>query len=219
MGEYNLLHTAPKVERDVAARLVDKAANRAAALRYGVEYFDGARQQGFGGYRYDGRWVAVARDVVARYGLAPGDRVLDIGCGNGLLVKDLTDRGIDAEGLDVSAYALGEAPADISGRLRQGNALSLPYADASFDAVLCINTIHNLDRAGCIAALREIGRVLRRPEAAFVQVDAYTSPQEKALFEDWCLTALTYLRPEEWVALFREADYRGDYFWTILQLE
>jgi hypothetical protein len=50
-----------------------------------------------------------------------------------------------------------------------------------------------------------------------VQVDAYRSEEEKALFESWCLTAETYLQPAEWVALFQQANYSGDYYWTILQ--
>jgi hypothetical protein len=50
-----------------------------------------------------------------------------------------------------------------------------------------------------------------------VQVDAWRSEEEKALFESWCLTAETYLRPDEWVALFQQAGYSGDYYWTILQ--
>ncbi|HWK44696.1 MAG TPA: class I SAM-dependent methyltransferase [Stellaceae bacterium] len=219
MGQYNLLRTVPNIQRDVSARTHDKQVNRAAALKFGVEYFDGPREQGYGGYRYDGRWVAIAQDIIGRYGLKPGDRVLDIGCAKGFLVKDLVEAGIDAQGLDISAYALEASPPEMRHRLHLGNALSLPFADHYFDAVLCINTIHNLDRGGCLTALREINRVLRRPEAAFVQVDAFTSPEEKSLFEDWCLTALTYLQPEEWVALFHEAGYVGDYYWTILRLD
>jgi hypothetical protein len=60
-------------------------------------------------------------------------------------------------------------------------------------------------------------RVVRDPAKCFVQVDAWRSEEEKALFESWCLTAETYLQPAEWVALFQQAGYSGDYYWTILQ--
>jgi ubiquinone/menaquinone biosynthesis C-methylase UbiE len=103
------------------------------------------------------------------------------------------------------------------GRLHLGTAERLPFPDASFDAVLSINTIHNLDTKGCIRALREMRRVVRNPVCCFVQVDAYRSDDEKALFESWCLTAVTYLRPSEWISLFQEASYSGDYYWTILE--
>jgi hypothetical protein len=65
--------------------------------------------------------------------------------------------------------------------------------------------------------LQEMVRVVRDPARCFVQVDAWRSEEEKALFESWCLTAETYLRPDEWVTLFQQAGYSGDYYWTILQ--
>jgi hypothetical protein len=83
--------------------------------------------------------------------------------------------------------------------------------------VLSINVIHNLDRAGCLTALREMERL--SPGRGFVQVDAYRNPVEKAFFEDWMLTAKTYLTPEGWLDLFAEAGYKGDWYWTILELD
>jgi hypothetical protein len=85
------------------------------------------------------------------------------------------------------------------------------------DLILSINTIHNLDRAGCIRALREMERVA--PGRGFVQVDAYRSQAEKAIFEEWMLTAKTYLTPDGWLDLFREAGYKGDWYWTIIELD
>ncbi len=182
-------------------------------------YFDGPREYGYGGYRYDGRWVPVARDIVAHFGLAPGMRVLDIGCAKGFLVKDLMQAGLDAYGADVSRYALTHCEPEVVGRLHLASAVELPFPDKSFDAVLSINTIHNLDREGCGRALREMTRVVRNTEKCFVQVDAYRSAEEKDIFESWCLTAETYLPPAEWIALFDQAAYAGDYYWTILKAD
>ena len=91
MAEVNLLQAYPKAARDIAQRVKDKEANRELASKFGFEYFDGPREQGYGGYHYDGRWVPIARRFVAHFGLKPGDRVLDVGCAKGFLVKDLTD--------------------------------------------------------------------------------------------------------------------------------
>ncbi len=220
MGLFNLLQTVPNVRRNVSARLVDKDRNRQLASQFGEAYFDGTREQGYGGYIYDGRWLAVARAAVDRYGLGPNSRVLDIGCAKGFLVHDLiqVQPGLDAVGLDISSYALAHAKPEVADRLVQGCATALPFPDQSFDAVLSINTIHNLDRAGCIQALREMTRVCRQPRHCFVQVDAYRNEAERDLFEAWMLTAKTYGTPEYWHELFSEADYSGDYFWTILEL-
>jgi SAM-dependent methyltransferase len=218
MAEVNLLRALPQTKRQVSKRAQGKTEEViAVAKEFGEMYFDGPREYGYGGYRYDGRWIPVAADVVSHFGLRPGMKVLDIGCAKGFLVKDLLDRGLDAFGLDVSRYALLHCPPDIAGRLHLGSADLLPFPSGSFDAVLSINTIHNLDRDGCLRALREMTRVARDPKKCFVQVDAYRSQAEKNVFESWCLTALTYMRPVEWIALFKEAGYQGDYYWTIME--
>lgn len=219
MAEVNLLRALPKVKRNIRQREVGKTSEVIATARqFGKEYFDGPREYGYGGYRYDGRWIPVARDIVRHFALAPGMRVLDIGCAKGFLVKDLMQvcAGLEAFGIDISTYALRNCEPEVAGRLQHASAEKLPFPDRSFDAVLSINTIHNLDRSGCVTALQEIGRVCRHPKKAFVQVDAFRTDTEKGLFEGWCLTALTYLTPGEWTKLFAEAGYQGDYYWTIL---
>jgi SAM-dependent methyltransferase len=220
MAELNLLRALPSIKRPIQKRSDAKdAAVVAVAKQFGEMYFDGPREYGYGGYRYDGRWLPVACDIIERYGLKPGMRVLDVGSAKGFLVKDLMQvcRGLEAFGLDISMYALTHCEPETVGRLHLGTAESLPFPNASFDAVLSINTIHNLDRASCIQALREMVRIACDPAKCFVQVDAYRTAEEKALFESWCLTAMTYLTPAEWIELFGQSGYVGDYYWTILQ--
>jgi len=218
MAEVNLLRRYPKAKRNVTKRADAKTPEHIRISReYGREYFDGDRAYGYGGYRYDGRWKPIAEDMIAHFGLKPGMRVLDIGCAKGFLVKDfmLMAPGLDAFGLDVSHYAAMTCEPETVGRIHIGNALSLPFPDHSFDAVVSINAIHNLDRAGVIQALQEIERVTRDSKA-YVQVDSYKSEEEKELFLDWVLTAHTHGYPEEWKAIFAEAGYHGDYYWTLL---
>ena len=222
MAEVDLLRALPKTKRNIAKRKQGKDSSVVAiSKQFGEMYFDGPREYGYGGYHYDGRWVPVARDMVKHLDLAPGMRILDVGCAKGFLVKDLmTVRpGLDTYGLDISRYALLHCDPKVVGRLHLGSAVELPFPDASFDAVISINTIHNLDRADCLRALTEISRICRRPDKCYVQVDAYRTEEEKELFESWCLTALTYLTPAEWIELFGEASYSGDYYWTILEPE
>src|ERR1700722_1805932 len=90
MAEVNLLDKLPKGKRNLNARATAKTDDHIRISReYGEQYFDGPREYGYGGYRYDGRWVPVARDMIAHFDLKPGDRVLDVGCAKGFLVKDL----------------------------------------------------------------------------------------------------------------------------------
>lgn len=217
--EVNLLARYPKARRNVAARLGNKEENRRIALQFGKEYFDGTREQGYGGYRYDGRWLPIAEDMVRHFGLKAGDRVLDVGCGKGFLVKDLMKAcpGLEAFGIDISEYAVLHCEPEVVGRLHVGNAIHLPFPDHSFQAVISINTIHNLERAGCLEALKEMQRLA--PGSGYVQVDAYRNPEERQIFEDWMLTARTYGTPADWREILREAGYTGDYFWTFLALD
>jgi len=215
--EVNLLAGLPQIKRNVAARLTAKTPeNVAAAQQFGQAYFDGTRETGYGGYRYDGRWLPVARDIVAHFGLKPGDRVLDIGCAKGFLVKDLIAvcPGLEVFGLDVSEYALMHCDPEVVGRLHLGSAEKLPFPDNSFTAVLSINTLHNLNRDALLLALKEIQRL--SDGHAYVQVDSYRNEEERKLFEDWVLTAKFHDYPEIWRAVFDEAGYTGDFYWTFV---
>jgi ubiquinone/menaquinone biosynthesis C-methylase UbiE len=215
MAEVELLRALPKGKRNITARESAKTDEHIRISReYGEMYFDGPRELGYGGYRYDGRWQAVAKDIVDHFGLTPGDRVLDVGCAKGFLVKDLLALGIDAYGLDVSRYALMHCEPEAIGRLHLGSADSLPFPDDSFAAVLSINTIHNLPRDRCAIALSEMQRLA--PGKGFVQVDSYHTPQQKEVFESWVLTAKFHDYPQGWVSLFNEAGYTGDWYWTII---
>jgi ubiquinone/menaquinone biosynthesis C-methylase UbiE len=218
MAEVDLLRSLPRTKRNIQKRAEGKdPAVIAIAKQYGVEYWDGDRKYGYGGYRYDGRWRSVARDMIVHFGLKPGMRVLDVGCGKGFLVKDLMleSPGLEAFGLDISLYALMHAEKEVVGRLHLGSGDTLPFPDRSFDCVLSINTIHNFPRHRAVKAMQEIQRL--SGGRAFVQVDSYRTPQQKEIFESWVLTAEFHDYPEGWVKLFRESGYTGDYYWTIIE--
>ena len=218
MAEVDLLRALPRTQRNVHKRAEGKDANVVAiAKQFGEMYWDGPRQYGYGGYRYDGRWRAVARDIVAHFGLKPGMRVLDVGCGKGFLVKDLILEcaGLEVFGLDISRYALMHGEPEVIGRLHLGSGDSMPFPDRSFDCVLSLNTVHNFTRPRALTAMREIQRLCGG--RAFVQVDSYRTTAQKEIFESWVLTAEFHDYPQGWLKLFEEAGYTGDYYWTIIE--
>ena len=84
MREVNLLDAYPRIKRPIKERAQWKdrtEESRAIAKQFGREYFDGSRDEGYGGYYYDGRWKAVAKRMIEYYGLTGGERILDIGSG------------------------------------------------------------------------------------------------------------------------------------------
>ena len=219
MAEINLLASYPRAKRNLTARKLGQAENRIIARQFGREYFDGLREQGYGGYCYDGRWLPIARDIASHFRLKRGDRVLDIGCAKGFLMRDLTEvvPGLEVWGLEISQYAIDSCHPDARGRMVRGTAQKLPFASASMTAALCINVVHNLGREACVEAVREIERVA--PGRGYIQVDAYRNDDERDAFLDWVLTAETLGKPAMWHDLFERAGYTGDYYWTILEVD
>ena len=219
MSEINLLRHYPRARRKMDKPRSLDPLNREIALKFGAEYFDGKREQGYGGYHYDGRWVPIAQDIVRHFGLKSGSRVLDVGCAKGFLAKDLMAvcPGLQVYGLDISEYAIRHGEPEMMGHCVVGTADRLPFRDGSFDVVLSINTLHNLERDRLIQALREMERLA--PGRGYIQVDAYRNEAERDIFMGWVLTARTFLKPEEWATIFAEAGYRGDYYWTILDVD
>jgi ubiquinone/menaquinone biosynthesis C-methylase UbiE len=205
------LHTGTK--RDYLKRVLeaDKAECAERAIQWGRDYWDGDRKTGYGGYRYDGRWRPVAEAIVKHYGLQPGARILDVGCGKGFLLYEFTQilPGVQVVGIDISQYAIENAKEEVKPFLCHGNARTLPFEDRSFDLVISITTLHNLYTFDLWPALREIERVGR--QAKYIVVEAYRNEREKVNLMYWQLTCRALHTPAEWRWIFEQTGYAGDY--------
>lgn len=205
------VHTSTK--RNYLERVIehDKASCATIAKQFGEDYWDGDRKYGYGGYSYDGRWRSVAERMVAHYGLKPGHRILDLGCGKGFLLYEFTQvvPGVEVAGLDISQYAVDRAKEEVKPFLQVGNTTDIPYKDQEFDFVVSINTLHNLYNYDLQTALQEIERVGN--EHKYIVVDSYRTDREKVNLMYWQLTCESFYTPQEWEWLFRESGYTGDY--------
>lgn len=117
-------------------------------------------------------WVTVIRERRDRYrteltdqavldaiGSCAGQKVLDAGCGEGYMARNLASLGADVIGVDVSQGLLGAAKEACSGSVICASVDALPVGDAVFDLVVCNHLFSHLhDPAG---AIREFGRVLK----------------------------------------------------------
>src|SRR3989338_5028126 len=217
MAEINLLELYPHTKRNLENRQSGKNPQvQHIARQFGKEYFDGDRLYGYGGYHYHPRfWQPVVPVFQKYYNLTKESSILDAGRAKGFMLHDfvLLIPGIKVKGIDISSYAIDNALGDVKPYLQAGNVKDLPFADQSFDLVISINTIHNLPLGQCKKALREIQRVTKKH--AFITVDAYRNEEEKKRMEMWNLTAQTYMHVDDWVKLFKETGYTGDYYWFI----
>lgn len=207
----SLVHKSTK--RDYLERVTEYPKAKAAeqAKKWGYDYWDGDRLTGYGGMKYDGRWEKVARAMVEHYGIKPGDKILDIGCGKGFLLYDFTQvvPGVEVTGLDISDYAIENSKEEVRDRLVVGNATNLPFEDDQFDLVISITTLHNLFAHELDNALREMERVGKRDK--YLCVESYRNEDEKVNLMYWQLTCEGFYTPEEWDWWFSLTGYTGDH--------
>lgn len=207
------LHKA--TQRDYLARVNDpefpKAKAAELAKQWGYDYWDGDRRINYGGYKYmPGRWAPVAKLMVEHYGLKPGSKLLDVGCGKGFQIFELTQvlPGLEVRGIDISSYAIEHAYPDVEHLIDHGSAAKLPYPDKSFDLVFSINTLHNLHNRDLESALREMERVGKKK---YLCVESYRNEVEKANLLYWQVTCEQFNSPEDWEWHFEIASYTGDH--------
>src|SRR3989338_1255767 len=109
-----------KTQRNYAERMFnDKVECMKIARKYGKDYWDGRREYGYGGYRYDGRWEIIAKKLIEIYKLPENAKILDVGCGKGFLLyefKKLLPRA-EITGFDASEYAISNAKEEIKSNL------------------------------------------------------------------------------------------------------
>lgn len=215
--EIDLLINYPRPKRNIDERAQNKTEkDRAIARQFGKDFFDGERSTGYGGFKYHPRfWQPVVPTFLSRYGLKAKDRLLDVGCAKGFMLYDMMQLipGIEVAGVDISSYAIENAVDEVKPFVQVADCRKLPFKDKSFDLVISINTVHNLEKDDLAIALQEIERVSRGN--SFVTMDAYHNDEEKELMYAWNLTAKTIMHVDEWKAFFKEVGYTGDYYWFI----
>lgn len=103
-------------------------------------------------------------DVLRELLTLPGQRILDIGCGDGSLVRFFAKNGAHATGVDINADVLARARAEkqvADETFTEARGESLPFPEASFDSAVYFNALHHVPVAVQGKALREAARVLR----------------------------------------------------------
>lgn len=213
----NLMQYYPVPQNRLLQRQQPTDEEKSIAKKFGKDFFDGDRRHGYGGFSYNPKfWTDTVSQFISFFDLNSQSSILDVGCAKGFMLVDLMKALPEAKvaGIDISEYAISHAHTLIKSHLKVADCRSLPYEDSSFDLVISINTIHNLDVDGCIKSIREIERVKRKD--SYIVVDGWSTLSEKEDLEAWVLTAQTVLSHSEWEEVFQEAGYTGKYsFWKV----
>jgi len=99
-----------------------------------------------------------------------GDRVLEIGCGNGKTVSSLLDDGVDVVGLDFSETAIEQCRELFETEFVCSPCTELPFDDRSFDGVIAFHVLEHLQPDELKKTMAEIGRVLKNDGTLLVKV-------------------------------------------------
>lgn len=149
---------------------------------------------------YDAKWSfyveATTRETITRLSLRPTNRLLDVGCGTGVLLHRLSATHPVAQlvGVDPVPEMLAIARHRLSPsiELSEGWVEHLPFADEQFDVVVSCNMFHYIHDP--IAALREMRRVLR--------------PGGQLVITDWCSDDLVCRVCDLYLRLFNRAHFK-----------
>ena len=205
------LHTS--TTRDYLARMIDEKVHcMQISKQYDKDYWDGDRRYGYGGYKYiPGRWKPVAEQLIKAYDLTSNSKVLDMGCGKGYLMYEikLLIPDIDIIGIDSSSYALVHAKDEIKPFLFKHKVEEkLVYKDNEFDLVISLGTFHNLRLPDLRTALIEMERV---GKCGYLMLESYRNEKELFNLQCWALTAESFFDKDEWIWLYNNFGYTGDY--------
>ena len=213
MREFDIGYPHSKVTR-VVHEDSRSIKNKIIAWRLDEEYYDGQRENGYGGFHYDGRWATIMPSIIKEYELNHNSSVLDLGCKKGFFLHDLKQAlpKIQIKGVEDHAYPIDQAIESVKEELILCPYDKLPFNDNSFDFVMAFASIYMLNFGGVLNSLREIQRVGKG--RSYVTLGAYSTKEEKELFLEWTLLGTTVLHEDEWLEVFKETGYTGDYFFS-----
>lgn len=212
MKEFNLLGDYPEPTKP---RYVNQnlrtITNRITASYRSREFFDGNRNEGYGGMVYDGRWKSIAKRICEKYEIKDNSKILQINCEKGFLLHDLQELNpkIKIYGLESSKYAIDNALPSVKNFINYSDKINLEFEDNFFDFVIAIGAVYSLNLTGAIQCLKEIQRVSKGK--SFITLGAYETEKDKKLFSYWTLLGSTVLKKNEWIEVLKHSEFTGDY--------
>ena len=215
MKEFNALRAyLQPVNPRYVGKNIRTIKNRIIASYRDKGYYDGDRNNGYGGFNYDGRWKKVVDTMCEDYGLNEDSTILQIGCEKGFLLHDFNEifPRMKVQGYEMSKYAIDTAMPSVKGVIMHGGYDKLPYADNEFDFIIAMGVVYTLTLADALSCLKEIQRVGKGK--SFITLGSYRHDEGRNLFNMWTVLGTTVLHVDEWVAVLKEAGYAGDYLFT-----
>lgn len=188
--------------------------NKLVAWQLDQNYYDGERENGYGGFQDDGRWLDLAPKLINHFSIPEGGTIVDLGCKKGFILKAfkaLLPHGRFI-GIENHPYPIGIADANIKQHLIQSDLFEIPCEDNSVDFLIAFSSIYMQNLGDVVKSLKEIMRVAAG--RSYITVGAFRNDAEREIFQRWTLIGTTILSIEDWEAVFCYAGYTGSVFYT-----
>ena len=215
MREFDLLQDYPKLKNPRLVgdnlRTID---HRIIAAKRDRNFFDGYRNFGYGGFKYDGRWKDIAKRIVGEYKLNDKSRLLQIGSEKGFLLNDIKDLlpKIEMIGLETSEYAIKNSMQSIKENvLLCENYTKLNFPNNHFDFCIALGVVYTQTLSDAILLLKEISRISKK---SFITLASHENEEDYWLFKQWTLLGSIILKKEEWKKVMLHSNYEGDFAFT-----
>jgi len=191
--------------------------NRIIASYRDREFYDGDRDNGYGGHKYDGRWAPIAEHMLGEYSLNDQSSILQIGSDKGFLLYEFLQlcSAIKVRGTEISEYAIDCTMPSVKTFVQKCPFTELPFTSGEFDFVIAIGPVYALNLGDAIKCLKEIQRVGKGK--SFITLGAYETEEDLRLFRYWTLLGCTVLSKKDWVEVLNHVGYTGDYKFNTAQ--
>lgn len=217
MREFNLFSDLPEPSEKLVSPNIRTIKNRIIASERGKEFYDGDRNNGYGGYKNDGRWRPVAQKIIEEYNLEGGS-ILHIGCDYGFLLSAIKRqyKRITVTGTETSEYAFIRIPEHISKDIISITPYEMDhFGTNSYDLVIAAGPVYAANLPDAIEILRQINRISRKH--SFITLGAFETEEEERLFRQWTLLGTTILSKSDWIEVLNYVEYTGDYWFSTAQ--
>jgi hypothetical protein len=216
MKEYNLLsdYSQTKVKRFVG-KGIRNIEHRIIASERGNLFFDGDRNFGYGGLKYDGRWSGVAKKIIKKFDLKDNSKILQIASEKGFLIHEIKkiNPKINVLGFETSKYAVSKTIKPVKKLIKKFTSFSdLNLIHSKFDCIIALGVVYIHTLSDAIQLLKNIQRLSKGK--SFITLASYETEKDYWLFKDWTVLGSLLYKKEEWKKIMKYAGYKGYYSFT-----
>ena len=216
MKEYNLLsdYSQTKVKRFVG-KGIRNIEHRIIASERGNLFFDGDRNFGYGGLKYDGRWSGVAKKIIKKFDLKDNSKILQLASEKGFLIHEIKkiNPKINVLGFETSKYAVSKTIKPVKKLIKKFTSFSdLSLIHSKFDCIIALGVVYIHTLSDAIQLLKNIQRLSKGK--SFITLASYETEKDYWLFKDWTVLGSLLYKKEEWKKIMKYAGYKGYYSFT-----